>query len=68
MAMKQIILACYVEFEERVGLMDRSGVKSTAYDIVKTYMLGRIGKMTRAEVIVACPSLGASSVYRVIKN
>ena len=66
--MLHIILACYVEFEERVGLIDKSGVKSTAYDIVKTYMLGKIGKMTRAEVIAACPSLGSSSVYRVIKK
>ena len=33
--MLQAILACYIEFEERVGLMDESGDNSTAYDIVK---------------------------------
>lgn len=66
--MLQIILACYVDFEERVGLMDKNGVKSTSYDIVKAYMLGKIGKMTRTEVIAACPSLASSTVSKAIKK
>lgn len=33
--MLQVILACYTEFEERVGLMTESRNGSTAYDIVK---------------------------------
>ncbi len=35
--MLQVILACYTEFEERVGLMSENGKGSTAYDIVKKY-------------------------------
>lgn len=33
----KMILASYIEFEERVGVMDNSGLKSSAYDIVKAY-------------------------------
>lgn len=35
--MLQVILACYTELEERVGLMNENGNGSTAYDIVKKY-------------------------------
>ena len=35
--MHQVILACYTELEERVGLMNENGNGSTAYDIVKKY-------------------------------
>ena len=35
--MLQVILACYKELEERVGLMNENGNGSTAYDIVKKY-------------------------------
>ena len=44
--MLQVILACYTEFEERVGLMSESGSGSTAYDIVKRYTEVKIGKFT----------------------
>ena len=33
--MLQVILACYTEFEECVGLMNENGNGRTAYDIVK---------------------------------
>ena len=33
--MLQVILACYTDFEERVGIMTDTGYGSTAYDIVK---------------------------------
>lgn len=35
--MLQVILACYKELEESVGLMNENGNGSTAYDIVKKY-------------------------------
>ncbi len=66
--MLQMVLACYVEFEERVGMMSEKGTRSTAYDVVKAYMMGRIGKMTGAEVIAACPSAGRSAVLGAIKR
>ena len=66
--MLQMILACYLEFEERVGMMSEKGVRSTAYDIVKAYMLDRIGKMTGTEVIADCPSVGRSAILGAIKK
>lgn len=66
--MLQMVLACYVEFEERVGMMNGKGTRSTAYDVVKAYMMGKIGKMTGAEVISACPSVGRSAALGAIKK
>ena len=43
--MLQVILACYLKFEERVGLMNQTGVRSSAYDIVKVYVHGKVGKI-----------------------
>ena len=39
-----------------------SGAKSTSYDVVKAYVSERIGKFSKQEVIMGCPSLGSSSV------
>lgn len=66
--MLQVILACYTEFEERVGLMDERESGSTAYDIVKRYTEEKIGKFTRAEVVAHCPSIGRSSVLAALKK
>ncbi len=66
--MLQMVLACYVEFEERVGMMREKGARSTAYDVVKAYMMGKIGKMTGAEVLSACPSVGRSAALGAIKK
>lgn len=66
--MLQMVLACYVEFEERVGMMSDKGARSTAYDVVKAYMMGKIGKMTGAEVVSACPSVGRSAALGAIKK
>ena len=66
--MLQVILACYVAFEERVGLMNQAGVRSSAYDIVKVYVRGKIGKFTSADVLTHCPSVGRSSVNAALKK
>ena len=66
--MLQAILACYIEFEERVGLMSDFGNGSTAYDIVKKYTREKVGKFTGAEVVVHCPSIGRSSVLAALKK
>ena len=66
--MLQAILACYTEFEERVGLMSDTGNGSTAYDIVKKYTEKKIGKFTGAEVVAHCPSIGRSSALAALKR
>ena len=66
--MLQVILACYTEFEERVGLMAESGNGSTAYDIVKKYTEDKIGKFTGADVVAHCPSIGRSSALAALKK
>lgn len=66
--MLQVVLACYVEFEERVGMMSANGKRSTAYDIVKAFMLEKIGKTTSAEVIAGCPGVGRSAILAAIKR
>lgn len=64
----QVILACYTEFEERVGLMTEKGSLTSAYDIVKNYTEEKIGKFTGADVIAHCPSIGRSSVLAALKK
>ncbi|MGL4549230.1 Fic family protein [Eubacterium aggregans] len=66
--MLKVVLACYTEFEERVGLMNVGGAKSTAYDIVRAYVSDKVGKFTGAEVVAACPSAGRSTIMNVIKR
>ena len=66
--MLQVILACYIEFEERVGLINESGDNSTAYDIVKKYTEEKIGRFTGVDVVAHCPSIGRSSALAALKK
>ena len=66
--MLQVILACYTEFEDRVGLLSEHGQGSTAYDIVKHYALEKIGKFTSADVLAHCPSVSRSSALAALKK
>ncbi len=66
--MLQVILACYMEFEERVGLMTKSGTGSTAYDIVKKYTEEKVGKFTGTDVVAHCPGIGRSSALAALKR
>lgn len=63
-----IILGCYREFEERLTMAEKSGAKSTSYDIVKEYTLSHIGTFTKQDALLACPSLGSSSVEAALKK
>lgn len=63
-----VILSCYREFEERITLAERVGVKSTSYDIVKQYVENHLGTFTKQEVLSGCPSLGSSSVESALKK
>lgn len=64
----QMILACYKEFEERVGVMDNTGVKSSSYDIVKSFVDNKLGKFTAADVLANCPNVGRTSAYNLCKE
>ncbi len=66
--MLMVILACYTEFEDRFGLMEQTGVSSTAYDIVKKYVEDKVGKFTGADVVANCPSIGRSSALAALKK
>lgn len=66
--MLQVVLASYLEFEERVGVMDDTGVKSSSYDVVKAYIETKIGKFTPADVLANCPGVGRTSVFNALKK
>ncbi len=66
--MLQVLLACYTEFEERVGVMAEGKKGSTAYDVVKKYTEEKIGKFTGADVVAHCPSIGRSSALSALKK
>lgn len=66
--MLQIILACYIEFENRVNVVDDDGKKRKAYDIVKEYVEQKIGKFTSEDVEINCPVIGRSSVRSALKK
>lgn len=63
-----IILSCYREFESRITVAAKTERKSTAYDIVKTYTESTIGKFSKQDALIACPSLGSSSVESALKK
>lgn len=63
-----IILGCYREFEERLTLAEKSGPKSTAYDVVREYAMNHIGTFTKQNALEGCPSLGSSSVEAALKK
>ena len=49
-----VILASYREFEARVTIAEKSGGRSTSYDIVKEFVLNKIGTFTKQEAMMAC--------------
>jgi Fic family protein len=63
-----IILSCYREFENRVGVAWQSGAKSTSYDIVKQYANSTIGTFTKQDALAGCPTIGSSSVEAALKK
>lgn len=63
-----IILKCYREFEDRLTISEKSGKRSTSYDVVKTYVNNTIGTFTKKDAMENCPSLGSSSVESALKK
>jgi len=60
-----VILAAYREFEERVTLI---GDKLPALEIVRRAAYGKIGKLTKSDLMELCPTLSKSSVEAAIKK
>lgn len=63
-----IILYCYREFEKRVSIVNKTGVKRSALEIVKAFTENKIGAFSKQEALVSCPSLGRSSVEAALKK
>ena len=63
-----VILACYTEFEERVGLLQDTDLRGSSYDIVKRYVENKVGKITGADVVAHCPGIGRSSALAALKR
>ena len=59
------ILAAYREFEERVELV---GKKLPALEIVRRAAYGKVGKITKTDLMELCPTLSKSSVEASIKK
>ncbi len=66
--MLQVILAAYLAFEERVGLVSESDAKPNAYLLVKQYATEKLGKFTSSDVMEACPAIGRSAVLAAMKK
>lgn len=66
--MLEMVLGCYMEFEERVGVMEETGVKSSSYDVIKAYVDNKLGKFTPADVLAECPSVGRTSIFNALKK
>lgn len=63
-----VILNCYRQFEDRIEIANQNGIKSSAYDIVKLYVDNNLGKFTKNNVLVSCPSIKSSSVEASLKK
>ena len=63
-----VILSCYRDFESRVMVTEKAGVRSNSYDIVKRYVSTVIGTFTKQDALVSCPTLGSSSVEAALKK
>lgn len=60
-----IILAACRDFEERVELV---GAKLPALEIVRRAAYGKVGKITKSDLMELCPTLSKSSVEASIKK
>jgi len=65
--MLSIILCCYRDFENRTKLVRENKV-TRSYDIVKEYIINKIGIFTKREVLNECPKLSSSSVESALKK
>lgn len=62
-----VILCCYRNFESRTKFVRENKV-AKSYDIVKKYVINKIGIFTKREVLTECPKLSSSSVESALKK
>ena len=65
--MLAVVLACYTEFEDRVGMVSADDGKS-AYDAVRAYVEAKVGRFTSADVLSHCLGIGRSSALSALKR
>ncbi len=65
--MLQMILSCYMEFEERVEVVSGEN-RSTVYGAVRSFTTQKIGKFTGVDAIEACPTGSRSSVLEALNR
>jgi len=46
----------------------KTGKKTSAYDIVKSFTANTLGKFSKQDAFLSCPSLSSSSVKSALKN
>lgn len=66
--MLRIILSCYIELDRRLSLGKGSGGKPNAYEVVKAYVYGKIGKITVSSLLEECPSLRKTSAIGALNQ
>lgn len=59
------IFSAYVDFEERMDLVSDN---NSALEIVKSAVISKIGKFTKADLTELCPSLSTSSIEKALKE
>ena len=64
--MLRILLACYLDLESRIEGWGRAD--STAYAVVRAYVLSRVGRFRSADVMEACPSAGRSAALASLRR
>ncbi|MGI6680113.1 MAG: Fic family protein [Bdellovibrionota bacterium] len=63
-----ITYKCYKDLEERITTTNKLGKKLNSYDIVKNYVSNTIGKFSKRDVLLSCPTIGSSSVEAALKK
>lgn len=59
------ILSAYKDFEERVVLVEE---RLPAIDTVRKAVSNKLGKFNKQDIVELCPSLGASTIERALKE
>ena len=60
-----VILSAYRDFEDRLEIVSE---KKSALEMVKAAIEGKIGKVTKNDIMAFCPSLGRSTVEKALRD
>jgi len=59
-----ILLKAYTEFEERVGYLSQKGLSKP--DRIRAFIDGKLGKVSKREIMEACPDISKVTVERTL--